>query len=98
MHHITAMVTIADDVPQPKEKGVKSGYAPHHKFSGVEYLVSGFHTYSDENVHFPGETLGARIAFPSWEFFSNQIKIGDRFDILEMNRVVGHGTVESILG
>ena len=96
MYHVIAMVTIADDVLQPKINGVKSGYAPHHKFSGVEYLVSGFHTYSDDAVHFPGETLKTRIAFPSWEFISDQVKVGDRFEILEMNRVVGHGTVESI--
>jgi hypothetical protein len=95
-YHITALVTLTADVPLPKSEGVRSGYAPHHKFENVEYLVSGFHSYLDEQLHYPGETIRAKIGFPSWEFFGDTVAVGDRFKILEMNRLVGEGVVQSI--
>lgn len=95
-HHITAAITLSEDVPQPKTAGVKSGYAPHHLFSNVDYLVSGFHTYDDELVHYPGETLLAKIVFPSWGYFGKDVDVGDRFEVREMDRVVGTGIVQSI--
>ncbi|MFC4159352.1 hypothetical protein [Chitinimonas lacunae] len=95
-HHITALVTLSTDVPQPKNGGVRSGYAPHHKFDGVEYLVSGFHSYVDSEIHYPGETVMAEITFPSWAFFGGQIKPGDIFEIREMSRLVGSGIVQSV--
>ena len=94
-HHITALVKLSSDVPKPKSNGVKSGYAPHHKFAGVDYLVSGFHMYPDEEVHYPGESLTAKIVFPSWEFFGQGVKVGDVFEIREMDRLVGIGVVQS---
>ncbi len=94
--HITATVTLSEDVPQPKSGGIKSGYAPHHKFVNVNYLVSGFHSYPDEQTHYPGESIPAKIVFPSWEFFGDTVSVGDRFEILEMGRLVGEGIVQSI--
>lgn len=96
MHHITAIFTLSAEVPQPKNGGVKTGYSPHHKFANNDYLVSGFHTYPDNDVHYPGETLTAKIVFPSWEFFGKDVKVGDSFEVKEMNRLVGYGVVQSI--
>jgi len=95
-NHITALITLSDDVPHPKTGGVRSGYAPHHKFAAVDYLASGFQTYPDDGAHYPGETLIASIAFASWEFFASSVSVGDRFEIRELDRLVGHGVAQSI--
>ncbi|WP_236207225.1 hypothetical protein [Pseudomonas tohonis] len=95
--NIVAVVTLSAEVPFPKKKGVKSGYSPHHKFPNVEYLVSGFHVYADDQLHYPGETLLVEILFPSWEFFGGNISVGDNFSILELERLVGEGVVQSIV-
>ncbi len=97
MHHIVATLRIADDVKDPKVKGVRSGYAPHHRFATVDYLASGFHSYGDESLHYPGESLKTWISFPSWEDLQNKIKVGDAFEVLELDRVVAYGTVNEIL-
>ncbi|WP_206002364.1 hypothetical protein [Paraburkholderia antibiotica] len=97
LHQIVATVRIADDVDAPKVKGVRSGYAPHHKFATVDYLASGVHSYVDEDLHYPGETLKARISFPSWEHFQGGVKVGDSFEVLELDRLVGYGTVDEVL-
>lgn len=96
-HHILATVQLAENVEAPKAIGVRSGYAPHHKFVGVDYLVSGFHQYDDEKRHYPGENFKAWIAFPSWGFFGDNVKVGDSFEVFEATRLVGHGTVDRVL-
>jgi hypothetical protein len=95
--HVLAEIRLATDVPDPKSDGVKSGYAPHHKFPQVEYLASGFHNYGNELVHYPGEVLTAEIVFPSWEFFGEGVKVGDLFEVCEMKRIVGYGKVLAVL-
>ncbi|WP_234637088.1 hypothetical protein [Delftia tsuruhatensis] len=95
-YNIIALIKIEENVETPKTGGIKSGYAPHHRFKGVDYLVSGFHEYSDNFIHYPGEIISARITFPSWEYFKNSVNVGDRFEILEMNRLIGCGLVEVI--
>ncbi len=97
LYHIVATVRMADDVEAPKVKGVRSGYAPHHKFKTIDYLASGVHTYEDDRLHYPGETLETRISFPSWEYFKDTVKVGDSFEVLELDRLVGYGKVEQIL-
>lgn len=97
LHHIVATVRIADDVEDPKVKGVRSGYAPHHKFGAVDYLASGVHMYHDDCLHYPGETLETRISFPSWDYIKGAVKVGDAFEIFELDRLVGYGKVEKIL-
>lgn len=37
-----------------------------------------------------------RIKFASWEFFGNEIKVGDDFEVRELDRVVGTGVVKEI--
>jgi len=97
MYHIEAIVNLTENVPRPHTGGgVKSGYAPHHKFANVGYLVSGFHKYEDDKYHYPGETLIAKIAFPSWEDIGSLIKCGDVFEIKELDVLVGNGVVKSI--
>lgn len=97
MHHITALIKFSENVPRPHtDGGVKSGYAPHHKFSNVEYLVSGFHDYADDKYHFTGESLVTKIAFPSWEDIHKLIHVGDSFEVRELNTLVGSGEVLSI--
>lgn len=97
LNNIVAMIRLADDVDDPKAKGVRSGYSPHHKFAEIDYLVSGVHRYQDDRLHYPGEVLETKISFVSWEFFKDIIKIGDVFEVLELDRLVGHGKVEIIL-
>jgi len=97
MYHIVASFFISPDVSKPKIAGIRTGYSPHHKFSVVNYLVSGAHQYDDDDLHYPGEILRAKIAFPSWEYFRDKVSVGDSFDVLELDRVVGHGKVEEIL-
>ena len=96
MHNIVATFCVADDVEWPKEKGVRSGYSPHHKFEAVEYLVSGSHVYGDNDLHYPGEMLTACITFPSWEYIHGCINVGDDFEVFELNRLVGYGQVQVI--
>jgi len=91
-----ATFKIADDVDAPKLNGVRSGYSPHHKFRTAEYLASGFHSYDDDMVHYPGETLKARITFPSWDQLRTRVNLGDKFEVLELDRLIGHGQIEEI--
>lgn len=98
MHHIIAIVNLTENVSRPHTNGgVKSGYMPHHKFSNVEWLVSGRHDYSDDKYHYVGETLVTKIAFPSWDDIGKMIKVGDVFEIRELNTLIGNGTVKSIV-
>lgn len=97
MHQVVATFKIADDVDAPKSNGVRSGYSPHHKFKTVDYLASGFHSYEDKKVHYPGETLKIRITFPSWDQLRTRVKLGDKFDVLELDRLIGYGKIEEIV-
>lgn len=96
MYDILALVELSEEVPRPKVKGVVSGYSPQHKFHQVEYLASGVHTYPDDKAYYPGGAVVARIKFASWEFFGNEIKVGDGFEVRELDRVVGTGVVKEI--
>ena len=96
MYNIIAKINISDSVPTPKSNGIKAGYSPHHKFKNVDYLVSGFHDYGDDLLHFPGGQLEVKIAFPSWEYFGSDVRVGDCFEVREINRIVGIGVVEVI--
>lgn len=64
MDQSTALITLLADVPFPKTGGVKSGYAPHHRFAGIDWLASGFHRYADAVRNYSGETWLAQICFP----------------------------------
>lgn len=97
MHHIVATLTIALDVAEPKRTGVRSGYAPHHRFSRVEYLTSGRHFYGDDQWHFPGEKIKVWISFVSWQYMRDSVCVGDSFEALELDRLIGYGVVEEIL-
>lgn len=94
---VLASFQISKSVSNPKINGVRDGYAPHHKFNNVDYLASGFHSYDDKNMHYPGETLNIGITFPSWEYIKCHIKIGDSFEVREMDRVIGEGVIKEIL-
>ena len=97
MHHIVATFSIGADVPAPKVVGVRTGYAPHHKFANIVYLASGFHQYDDKEIHYPGESIKARITFPSWQYFRDGLSVGDIFEVRELERVIGYGTIDEIL-
>lgn len=97
MHHLTAIFQLLADAPSPKARGVCSrNYVPLHKFRNVEWLASGIHTYEDDAMHYPGETIVARIAFASWEHLQGKVNVGDEFDVLEVGRLIGRGVVTSI--
>jgi hypothetical protein len=95
-YHVSATIHLSTDVPSPKAGGVQSGYSPHHKFAHFDWIASGQHTYQDEDVHFPGETLFALMRFASWEHMQNKVQVEDRFEIREVDRVIGLGTIDSI--
>ena len=95
-YHVSATIHLSASVPSPKTRGVRTGYNPHHKFEHFNWVASGAHMYGDEKLHFPGETLFTLISFASWEYMRDKINVGDRFDILEVDRLIGHGTIESI--
>jgi len=96
MPHITAKIFLPKNINHPKNNGIKSGYAPHHKFLRIDYLVSGFHKYEDEKTHYPGEQFNAAIYFPSWEYIKSHIKTGDEFIITEVKNIIGIGFVINI--
>ena len=95
MSNVIAKFRIATDVMNPKINGIRTGYAPHHKFESVAYLASGFHKYDDSGLHYPGETLNVRITFHSWDDLKSRIKVGDKFQVSELDQIVGHGEIES---
>ncbi|WP_129518723.1 hypothetical protein [Burkholderia stabilis] len=97
MENIIATVKISIDVQDPKVAGVRTGYSPHHKFANIDWLASGKHVYDDTDLHYPGETLKAKIKFASWDHMRGDIGVGDRFDILENERLIGYGVVDAIL-
>ncbi|NVD72942.1 hypothetical protein HUX88_20675 [Duganella sp. BJB1802] len=96
MHDIVADITFLDDVPEPVVNGVRGGYAPHHKFSELDWLASGFHQYQDETLHFPGETIEVKIRFVSWEYLRDIVRPGVHFEVRELDRVIGTGTVKAV--
>lgn len=65
MLNIIGTFQIAEDVPEPKMHGVRSGYAPHHKFPFADNLFSEFHSYGDSEIHYPSESLRVCIALPN---------------------------------
>lgn len=96
--HISAIFTLAENVPQPKLSGIKNGYSPHHKFADIDYLVSGRHTYTDDRIHYPGEAIKVSITFASWQHICHAVKVGDCFEVREMQRIVGYGQVVEVCG
>lgn len=96
MRNISATFHISTDVAEPKFRGVRSGYAPHHRLPFIDYLFSGHHSYVDNDLHYPGEALKAEIAFASWAQLSEHIKIGQRIEVLELERAVGYLIVNDI--
>ena len=97
MQGIRATITFDADAPQPKMRGVVSGYQPHHHFEWSDFLTSGIHHYLDACRHYPGETLSVCIEFPFWSHFGSNVSVGDHFEISEGSRIVGHGSVDAIL-
>ena len=95
--HMIAEIRICEEVPEMKENGISSGYMPHHKFAHCDYLVSGAHIYEDDEIHYPGETLIAKISFLSWEHFGGSVNVGDEFTVMELNRIVAKGKVIELL-
>jgi hypothetical protein len=93
-YHIVATFDLAGDASAPKFKGVRGGYAPHHKYPSIDYMVSGFHSYGNEGLHCPGERLKVCIGFPGWHFFCRSVKVGDSFDVYELDRLVECGLTE----
>lgn len=51
----------------------------------MEYFVSGVYIYFDDKVYYLGEVIVIRIKFVSWEFFGNEIKVGDDFEVREFD-------------
>lgn len=96
LSHLIARTSLFSEVDSAKINGVRTGYSPLHRFAAVPYFISGRHTYSDDTIHYPGESLLIGISFPSWQYVSSLIKVGDRFDICELYDVVGEGVVVSI--
>lgn len=96
MRNISATFHISTDVAEPKFRGVRSGYAPHHRLPFIGYLFSGHHSYVDNDPHYPGEALKADIAFASWAQISEYIEIGQRIEVLELERAVGYLIVNEI--
>ncbi|POP44429.1 hypothetical protein CHU32_03205 [Superficieibacter electus] len=97
MEHVLAVFRLAENIPLPKVNGIGSGYFPHHKFDNIPYLVSGKHHYDDDCLHYPGESIMTTITFVSWEFIGHMIKSGDRFEVREMSKIIGYGTVINVL-
>lgn len=97
MGNVIANFVLSEDVPSPKVNGIKSGYSAHHKFGNVDYLVSGRHQYNDNEIHYPGELIVATITFASWEYIKSDVKVGDTFEVREMNRLVGYGNIIEVL-
>lgn len=95
--NILAKVDLLLDVEYPKSKGVKTGYIPHHKFNGIKALLGGKYYFADDKFHYAGETLYAKIAFVCWEHIQSEIKVGQEFDIFELDKLVGKGVVTEIL-
>lgn len=79
-----------------KVKGVVSGYFFYYKFYQVEYFVSGVYIYFDDKVFYFGKIVMVKIKFVSWEFFGSEIRIGDVFEVRELDCVVGKGVVKEI--
>ena len=73
-----------------------SGYRPHVKFEGHEYLTSGHQTFLDKEEVFPGEHIMVDIAILSPDFFAGKLHEGMKFEIGEGARVVGRGEILEI--
>ena len=94
MNGVRATVDFDTNVEHPKMKGVVDGYNAGHKFEWADFETSGTHYYGDGRRHYAGETIKVVIAFPFWRYFGSKVSVGDRFEIFEGSRLVGHGVVE----
>ncbi|MES1221408.1 MAG: hypothetical protein ABUT20_38260 [Bacteroidota bacterium] len=74
-----------------------SGYRPHVKFDGREYLTSGEQLFVDKEKVFPGDTVRAEIRILSVDFFKNYLFVGQHFEVAEASHLVGHGEIIEII-
>lgn len=75
----------------------QSGYRPQVKFPFSEMQTSGQQTFIDREKVFPGDTVEAEIKLLSPHFFEGCLVEGMEFEFREGARVIGIGTIKSIL-
>jgi hypothetical protein len=74
-----------------------SGYRPHVKFDGKEYLTSGEQLFVDKDKVFPGDTVIAEIRILARDVFKNYLFVGQHFEVAEASHLVGYGEIIEIL-
>jgi elongation factor Tu len=74
-----------------------SGYRPHLKFEGSDYLTSGEQHFPDREKVLPGETATAEISILSVEVFKNKLFVGQPFEFSEGGKLIGRGRIVEIV-
>ncbi|MCC7453111.1 MAG: hypothetical protein IT222_03005 [Crocinitomix sp.] len=74
-----------------------SGYRPHLKFIGKNLLTTGEQIFIDKDNVFPGDIVKAEIRILSVDAFTGYLYPGQKFDICEGPRTIGHGEIIQVI-
>lgn len=74
-----------------------SGYRPHIKFEGSNYLTSGQQFFIGVDKVDPGGSIDAEITIIATSVFKNFLYAGLKFHFAEGSRIIGTGEILKIL-
>jgi len=76
---------------------VFSDYRPQIMFAFSEMQTSGFQTFIDRKIVYPGDTVEAEIRILGVEHFEGQLKENMQFDFREASKIIGTGQIKRIV-
>lgn len=78
-----------------KNKLISDGYRPAHLIKS-DYLTTGVHHYYNKSTLQPNESDTGTITFITPEAYPNSLREGQKINIQEGSKVVGHATILKI--
>ncbi len=76
---------------------VFTGFRPHIKFAGIDDSTSGEQLFIEKDKVVPGELAIAEIRLLRHQLFENYLYVGQQFEILEVQNIIGHGEIIEIV-
>ena len=80
-----------------RKTAAHSGYRPHIKFEGSNYLTSGQQIFLGTDMVNPGESVDAEITIIATHIFKNYLYAGLKFHFAEGPRIIGTGEIIKVL-
>jgi translation elongation factor EF-Tu-like GTPase len=92
---IEAQITFLATEQGGRKSGAFSGYRPQFAYDGMDW--DAVHTYPDNEVVYPGQTVRVILSFLSPEQHVGKLWPGKTFQCREGQKVVANGVVLKIL-